>query len=142
MATEVQACWQSLSHDRVKWANPDRDRSYVITHLYEVMPESLRALLDFMLELPADDAARKARLDYIEYWNTDPTKTYRQGGAIFSMWFHVSDPTEMALIHAGVLVLILLFTVGLFTSSYVRPRMARHCELYPPHSASAVRWTP
>ena len=29
---------------------------------------------------PADDAERKARLDYIEYWNTDSTKTYRIGG--------------------------------------------------------------
>ena len=31
------------------------------------------------------------------------------------MWFHVSDPTEMALIHTGVLILIFLFTIGLFT---------------------------
>ena len=115
LAAEVRAFWQSLSHERVKWTNPDRDRSYVITHLFEVMPESRKALIDFMQELPADDAQRKARLDYMEYWNTDPTKTYRQGGAIFSMWFHVSDPTEMALIHTGVLIVILLFTVGLFT---------------------------
>jgi len=115
LAAEVRAFWQTLSHDRVKWTSPDRDRSYVITHLFEISPESRKALLDFMLELPADDAKRTARLSYIEYWNTDPTKTYRQGGSIFSMWFHVSDPTEMALIHTGVLVLILLFTVGLFT---------------------------
>jgi hypothetical protein len=115
LAPEIRAFWQTLSHERVKWANPDRDRSYVITHFFEITPESRRALLDFMLELPADDAQRKARLDYMEYWNADPTKTYRQGGAIFSMWFHVSDPTEMALIHTGVLILILLFTLGLFT---------------------------
>jgi hypothetical protein len=115
LASEVRAFWQTLSEERVQWANPHRDRSYVITHFFEIIPESRRALLDFMLELPADDGQRKARLDYIEYWNTDPTKTYRQGGAIFSMWFHVSDPTEMALIHLGVLILILLFTIGLFT---------------------------
>jgi hypothetical protein len=99
----------------VKWANPDRDRSYVLSHFVEVVPESRQALLDFMTDLPANDAERKARLDYIEYWNTDPTKTYRMGGTIFSLWFHVKDPTEMALVHSGVLVLILLFTLGLFT---------------------------
>ena len=116
LAAEVRAFWQSLSHERVKWTNPDRDRSYVITHLFEVMPESRKALIDFMQELPADDVQRKARLDYMEYWNTDPTKTVPPGwAAIFSMWFHVSDPTEMALIHTGVLIVILLFTVGLFT---------------------------
>ena len=115
LASEVRAFWETLSHDRVKWSSPDRDRSYVITHLFEISPESRQALLNFMLELPADDGERTKRLNYIEYWNTDPTKTYRQGGSIFSMWFHVSDPTEMALIHTGVLILILLFTVGLFT---------------------------
>jgi hypothetical protein len=115
LASEVRTFWHSLSHERVKWTNPDRDRSYVLSHFVEVLPESRQALLDFMTDLPADDAQRKARLDYIEYWNTDPTKTYRQGGTIFSLWFHVKDPTEMALVHSGVLVLILLFTLGLFT---------------------------
>ena len=72
-------------------------------------------MLDFIANLPADDAERKARLDYIEYWNSDSTKTYRMGGSIFSIWFHVKNPTEMALVHSGVLILILLFTLGLFT---------------------------
>ena len=112
LANEVRAFWHSLSYERVRWLNPDRDRSYVISHFQEVSPASRQALLDFIAELPADDAERKARLDYIEYWNSDSTKTYRMGGSIFSIWFHVKDPTEMALVHSGVLVLILLFTAG------------------------------
>ncbi|HVW39651.1 MAG TPA: hypothetical protein VHB99_20175, partial [Pirellulales bacterium] len=32
-----------------------------------------------------------------------------------SVWFHVTDPTAMALVHTCVIVLIALFTVGLFT---------------------------
>ena len=115
IANEVRALWHSLSYERVKWLNPDRDRSYVISHFQEVGPALRRALLDFIANLPADDAERKARLDYIEYWNSDSTKTYRMGGSIFSIWFHVKNPTEMALVHSGVLILILLFTLGLFT---------------------------
>jgi hypothetical protein len=115
LASELRAFWQSLSQERVKWANPEQDRSYVVSHFVEISRESRQALLDFMTDLPVDDAARKQRLDYMEYWNSDPTKTYRQGGLIFSFWFHVNNPTEMALIHTGVLVLIFLFTIGLFT---------------------------
>ena len=139
LAGEIRAFWHSLSHDRVKWANPDRDRSYVLSHFVEVVPESRRAFLDFMTDLPANDAERKARLDYIEYWNTDPTKTYRMGGTIFSVWFHVTDPTEMALVHGGVLVLIVLFTLGLFTRVTSVLVWLATVGVHPPHPAGAVR---
>jgi hypothetical protein len=115
LAGEVRAFWHSLSAERVKWANPDRDRSYVLSHFYEITPESRRALIDYLNSLPSDDAQRKKLLDYLEYWNSDPRMATRTGSAIFSFWFYVKDPTEMALLHSGVLVVILLFTLGLFT---------------------------
>jgi hypothetical protein len=115
LAGEVRAFWHSLSHERVKWANPERDRSFVLSHFYEVTTESRQALVDFINSLPADDVERKKLLDFIEYWNNDPRKATRIGASIFSVWFHVKDPTEMALVHTGVLVLIVLFTAGLFT---------------------------
>ena len=115
LVDEIRAFWNSLSQDRVKWTDPNRDRTYVIVHFMEISWPSRQALLGFINELPANDAERKARLDYIEYWNNDPTKAYRIGYPIFSLWFHVTDPTEMALVHTGVLILILLFTIGLFT---------------------------
>ena len=42
LVNEVQAFWHTLSHERVKWANPDRDRSYVITHFFEIAPNHAR----------------------------------------------------------------------------------------------------
>src|SRR5207253_4561916 len=40
---------------------------------------------------------------------------YRQGMPIFSVWFHMTDPTEMAVMHAPILVVMFLFTIGCFT---------------------------
>jgi hypothetical protein len=113
LAQEIRSFWQALA--RVPWIDPKQERTYVINHFMEAGPPVRQALLEFMLTLPADEQQRNALLDYLEYWNVDPRKTYRQGHAIFSMWFHVTDPTAMAWIHAGVLGLIVLFTVGLFT---------------------------
>jgi len=113
LTREIRAFWFSLS--RVKWEDPIRDRNFVFNHFVEVGQESRKALLDYMNSLPSNPDERKQLLDYLEYWNNDPRKADRIGSGIFSMWFHVKDPTEMALIHTGVLILILLFTLGLFT---------------------------
>ena len=113
LASEIRAFWLSLS--RVKWDNPTRDRDYIFNHFVEISQPSQKALLDYMKSLPSDTGERKKLLDYLEYWNTDPRKVDRIGASIFSIWFHVNDPTEMAFIHTGVLILILLFTLGLFT---------------------------
>lgn len=113
IAAEIRAFWTAL--DRIKWGDPDRDRNYVFNHFVEVAPETRIALVNYIDTLPADENQRKELLDYLEYWNSDPRQALRTGSGIFSIWFHVTDPTQMALIHTGVLVLILLFTVGLFT---------------------------
>ncbi|MBM3981694.1 MAG: hypothetical protein FJ304_15745 [Planctomycetes bacterium] len=90
-------------------------REYVLNHLTELAPELRRAFVRFLLALPEDAAARDKKIDYLEYWNNEPEKSVRNGHVIFSVWFHVTDPTQMALIHAAILVAMLLFTVGLFT---------------------------
>jgi hypothetical protein len=108
IAGEVRAFWAVLPK------NPT-DREYVLAHLTEIGPEFRRAFVQFVLALPADGAAREQKIEYLEYWNKDPEKALRTGHNIFSVWFHVTDPTQMALIHAGVLFVIVLFTLGLFT---------------------------
>jgi Vitamin K-dependent gamma-carboxylase len=113
LAAEVRAFWSSL--DAVQWAHPDRDRNYVFNHFTEAGPEARKALLDYIISLPADGAEREKLLGYLERWNNDPRKAYRVGSSIFSVWFHVTDPTQMALVHTGVLLVIVLFTLGLFT---------------------------
>jgi hypothetical protein len=113
LAEEIRYFWQALA--RVPWLDPKQERLYVINHFMEAAPATRQALVEFMLNLPEDPQQRNELLDYLEYWNVDARKVYRKGHTIFSMWFHVTDPTAMAVIHAGVLLLIALFTLGLFT---------------------------
>ena len=113
LAGEIRAFWTALS--KIKWIDPDRDRNYVFNHFAEVAPDSRQTLVNYIETLPEDQTERDKLLDYLEYWNSDPRQAMRLGSGIFSIWFHVTDPTQMALIHAGVLVIIVLFTLGVFT---------------------------
>lgn len=112
VASEVSAFWTALG--KVNWSDLD-GRRYVFNYFYEVTPAMRKALVEFMNKLPDDPGARKKLLDYMEYWNSDSQKAHHLGHGIFSVWFHVTDPTQMALVHTGILVVIALFTIGLFT---------------------------
>jgi len=96
----------------------ETDAVYVVAHLIELLsssPQSFASFVKYLVTLP-DDAAERAKLiDYLDYWNTDPRKLYRHGHTLVSVWFHVTDPTQMALIHAFGLLVIALFTVGFCT---------------------------
>ena len=39
----------------------------------------------------------------------------REGSPVFSLWFHVTDPTEMRVAHCVLLVVFTMFAAGLFT---------------------------
>ncbi|MBN9121717.1 MAG: hypothetical protein J0I06_21690, partial [Planctomycetes bacterium] len=108
LATEVRAFWHVLPADQTA-------REYVLNHLTEMPQEVRRSFVQFLDTLPTDKAARDKRIEYLDYWNAEPERAVRTGHAIFSVWFHVSDPTQMALIHVGILLLIALWTLGLFT---------------------------
>ncbi len=113
LAEEVRDFWKALQ--RVAWEDPKQERGYVLNHFAEVSPVGRRELVEFMRTLPTDPQQREELLEYLEYWNIDPRKAYSKGHSIFSMWFHVTDPWAMAAIHAGVLVVMAMFTIGLFT---------------------------
>ena len=51
---------------------------------------------EFLLDLPADDAERTRQINFLEKWNSEERKAYRLGNFTFSLWFHISDPGEMA----------------------------------------------
>jgi hypothetical protein len=93
----------------------DDDRTYVLNYLMEQSTLSRSELIGFLERLPADPAGRKELLDYLAYWGFDRGKTLRTGHPIYSMWFHMTGPTEMAVAHALTIVVMLLFTVGLWT---------------------------
>src|SRR5262249_16753938 len=110
LATEIKAFWAVIPR------TTDTAATYVFHYFVEMPPEQRKAVIQFMNSLGDESPAEQKRLlDYLEYWNSDPRLAYRTGSSIFSVWFHVTDPTAMALVHTGVLVVILLFTLGLFT---------------------------
>ncbi len=111
VAADARAFWEVLPLNRAD----NSARAYVLNHFVELGPEFRRALVNFLYTLPSDPVERAKRIDYLDYWNNEPDKVVRTGHSIFSIWFHVTDPTQMALVHAAVLVAILLFTLGLFT---------------------------
>ncbi|MCI0702828.1 MAG: HTTM domain-containing protein [Planctomycetia bacterium] len=109
IADEVRAFWTVLPK------RTETDREYVLNHLIEMPPAFRKAFVKFLNDLPADPVERAKKIDYLEYWNNDREKSVWTGHQIFSVWFHVTDPTQMALIHVAILLLIVLYTLGLFT---------------------------
>jgi hypothetical protein len=90
-------------------------RKYVTDHMGEMDFVTRRLFLEFIDNLPENAEARKAEIDYLEYWHTERSKTYRQGHPIFSIWYHVTDPNGMKVAHGVVMGIFVLYTVGLFT---------------------------
>jgi hypothetical protein len=66
-------------------------------------------------DLPDNLATRKEVLDYLEYWQLDKRKSYTQGTYVWSIWSHVNNPNAMRIIHCCFLVIMVMFTLGLFT---------------------------
>ena len=64
---------------------------------------------------PATEEEDKEVDEYINTHGADPRRTYARGIPIFSIWFHVTDPTAMAALHATGILVSLLFTLGLAT---------------------------
>src|SRR5207245_971147 len=53
--------------------------------------------------------------EFREYWGGDPRLTYSQGQSGWSIWFHVADPAAVQAVHIGILLVMLLFTIGFCT---------------------------
>lgn len=64
---------------------------------------------------PKDEQEFKEIEDYIQRWGADPRRLYAKGQPLFSLWFHVTDPTAMAVIHSLVVLIAALFTLGFCT---------------------------
>ena len=67
------------------------------------------------LSLPKDATTRDEYLKYLDFWAGDPRQYPALGLPIFSVWFHITNPATMWLVHTAFLVAFGLFTVGLFT---------------------------
>jgi hypothetical protein len=113
IAAEVRAFWNALA--RIRWSDQIEGRKFVFNYFCESTPMLRRSLIDYIDNLPENPTERNKQLDYLEYWNSDAQKANHIGRGIFSVWFHVSNPTQMALVHTLVLIVIALFTIGLAT---------------------------
>jgi hypothetical protein len=68
------------------------------------------------LPAPKSDAETKYVNEYMQRWDgVDPRMTIAKGYAIWSVWYHVTDPRWMAVVHGLFLLVMLLFTVGFCT---------------------------
>lgn len=91
-------------------------RGYILAHLSEMDWVGREAFTKFLRDLAVlTPEEREKRLDYLEYWNFDAPLAHRLGNPNFSIWFHVTDPVGMATAHTVALVIMVLFTLGLFT---------------------------
>ncbi len=72
------------------------------------------------LPTPSPEEAKQL-IEYKKKWlpsfgaNYDPRQLWARGTYSWSVWFHVTDPTWIAVIHIGILVCMLLFALGLWT---------------------------
>jgi hypothetical protein len=64
---------------------------------------------------PRDAAEAKAIEEYRDRWGSDPRLAYAKGRPLFSVWFHVTDPAWMRVVHTVFLLAMALFTVGFCT---------------------------
>lgn len=59
------------------------------------------------------DADDEARIDeYIRHYEVDPRLVYAKGKTIWSIWFHVTDPFWMRVVHTIIVMVAFLFTIG------------------------------
>lgn len=67
------------------------------------------------VSLPSSMKAREEWLEFVRWWGGDPRQTLAKGTSIFSVWFHLTDPTTIWIVHLCSLAVIFLFAIGLWT---------------------------
>jgi hypothetical protein len=91
------------------------ERSYILNHFSELDNAGMSEFIKFMLLLPEDKKKRVEEIEYLSNWGVDRSKTIRTGHPIYSVWFHVTDPFEMKIVHGIVILIMVFFAIGLWT---------------------------
>jgi len=52
---------------------------------------------------------------YVNKWGINPRQTVATGHHLWSIWFYVTDPTWMHIVHGGVLLILFFFAIGFCT---------------------------
>jgi hypothetical protein len=87
---------------------------------YEYIPEYMSHPANMMRRPPpAYPASAKEKEEVFDFMakhdGFDPRLAYTIGQPTWSIWFHVTDPTAMMIIHVLVIVVAFLFTIGFCT---------------------------
>ncbi len=64
---------------------------------------------------PVNAKEEKEINDFRTRWAKDPREAYARGSSMWSLWFHITDPLWMTVVHACICFVIFLFTIGLCT---------------------------
>jgi hypothetical protein len=67
------------------------------------------------LPFPKDMQDSQAIEDYHDRFGIDPRLVQLKGDPEWSLWYHLTDPTAMAIAHGYICVIAFLFTIGLCT---------------------------
>jgi hypothetical protein len=67
------------------------------------------------LPYPKNAAEEQSINDYIVKWKYDPRRAYTRGVPAWSVWFYVTDPDWMVVVHVTILVCVVLLMVGFCT---------------------------
>jgi len=67
------------------------------------------------LPYPKTTEEAKGYDEYRARWGIDPRQLMSKGQAIWSVWFHVTDPFWMVVVHGGIMLCSFMFMIGLGT---------------------------
>jgi len=94
--------------------DPDAKR-WVLDYFQEMTVPSRQRALDFLRRLPENPVERAKIVDYVDEWLVDPSQVYAVGKPVWSLYYHVTSPTGMWVVHLSTIFVIGLFTIGLWT---------------------------
>ncbi|MGL6076136.1 MAG: hypothetical protein ACRC8S_18410 [Fimbriiglobus sp.] len=114
---EARMAFSSEADEFFRTLPADFDHRAIVLMTWNEMDYGQREALLNMLRRIAklNPEERAVELDYFNYWNVDRGLATRLGAPVFSLWFHVTDPTEMRIAHTCILIVFVMFTIGLYT---------------------------
>ena len=87
----------------------------LVDYMMNLSPFLRKVTATYIFNMDNDFQTRKEGLAYFDYWTYDRRVALYEGKPIFSVWFHVTDPTAMVVVHTLIGIVILMFTIGLYT---------------------------
>jgi hypothetical protein len=104
-----------LKREEARNATPPEQREKAERHYAEQI-QRIQTYKNKPMASP-DVSSDEERIHYFERFGWDAADPHMQarGQRLFSVWFHVTDPTAMAIVHTVFLVAMLCLTLGLCT---------------------------